>query len=283
MKDYKVRYIKLNVEKIRQEYIKLGYTRANAAAKVCQDIILKEISTSPYFQNITIKGGVVMHNISNDKRRATQDIDFDFIKYSLEDSSIIRFIEKLNNNEDGIVIKIDGNIEKLHHQDYDGKRVNIIVSDSYNNIMTTKLDIGVHKNFDIVQDKYCFDLNAINSTANLFVNSCEQIFIEKLKSLLKFGVLSTRYKDVFDFYYLIKYVSIDKDKFNKYIDEIIYKDEAMEEKSITDIIKKLQIIFTNRIFVKNLKEARNNWLEFPVEEVLSSIYNFLESIEEISI
>lgn len=273
----------MNIEKIREEYIKIGYTRADATSKVCQDIILNEISKSTYFQNVTIKGGVVMHSISNDKRRATRDIDLDFIKYSLDDSSIIRFIEKLNNNEDGITIKIDGDIEKLHHQDYDGKRVNIIVSDSYNNTMTTKLDIGVHKNFDITQDEYCFDLNVINSTANLFVNSCEQIFIEKLKSLLKFGVLSTRYKDIFDFYYLIKYMNIDKDKFNKYIDEIIYKDETMEEKNVVDIIRKIKIIFSNKIFIKNLKDARNNWLDVPVEEVLLSINDFLESLERINI
>jgi len=61
----------LNIEKIRQEYMKAGYTRANAIAKVCQDIILNEIAKSPYFKNVTIKGGVVMHSISNDKRRAT--------------------------------------------------------------------------------------------------------------------------------------------------------------------------------------------------------------------
>ena len=30
------------------------------------------------------------------------------------------------------------------------------------------------------------------------VNSKEQIFVEKLKSLLKLGVVSTRYKDVYD-------------------------------------------------------------------------------------
>lgn len=189
----------MNIEKIRQDYIKNGYTRANAIAKVWQDIILNEIAKSSYFKNITIKGGVVMHSISQDKRRATRDIDLDFIKYSLDDNSIIRFIEKLNDNDDGITIKIDGSIEKLHHQDYDGKRVNVIVKDSFNNTMSTKLDIGVHKNFDIDQEQYCFDLNSINSTTTLFVNSVEQIFIEKLKSLLKFGVLSTRYKDIFDF------------------------------------------------------------------------------------
>ena len=273
----------MNIEIIRQKYIKLGYTRANAIAKVCQDVILNLISKSTYFRNVTIKGGVVMHSISNDKRRATRDLDLDFIKYSLDDSSIINFIEKLNNNEDGIIIKINGNIEKLHHQDYDGKRVNIIVSDSFNNVMNTKLDIGVHKNFDITQEEYCFDLDAINSTANLFVNSCEQIFIEKLKSLLKFGVLSTRYKDIFDFYYLINNTNIDKDKFNKYIDEIIYKDDTLEEKNINDIISKLKIIFSNRLFIRNLNDARNNWLELPVEEVLDKIYIFLESMEKITV
>lgn len=273
----------MNIEIIRQKYIELGYTRPNAIAKVCQDVILNLISKSTYFKNVTIKGGVVMYSISNDKRRATRDIDLDFIKYSLDDSSIINFIKKINNNKDGITIKINGNIEKLHHQDYDGKRVNIIVSDSYNNIMNTKLDIGVHKNFDITQEEYCFDLDAINSTANLFVNSCEQIFIEKLKSLLKFGVLSTRYKDIFDFYYLINNNNIDKDKFNKYIDKIIYKDDTLEEKNINDIINKLKIIFSNRIFIRNLNDARNNWLELPIEEVLKKIYIFFKDMEKITV
>lgn len=129
----KVRCTKLNIEKIRQEYMEDGYTRVNVIAKVCQDIILKEISESSYFKNVTIKGGVVMHSISKDKRRATRDVDLDFIKYSLEDESILRFINKLNDNHDGINITIDGKPDPLHHQDYDGKRVNIILNDSYNN------------------------------------------------------------------------------------------------------------------------------------------------------
>ncbi len=273
----------MNIEKIRQEYMKEGYTRANAIAKVCQDIILNEIAKSPYFKNVTIKGGVVMHSISNDKRRATRDIDLDFIKYSLEDVAIARFVEKLNDNDDGITIKMDGNPEPLHHQDYDGKRVNVIVSDSYNNTMKSKLDIGVHKNFDIEQEEYCFDLNAINTTATLFINSVEQIFIEKLKSLLKFGVLSTRYKDIFDFYYLINNTNIDKEKFNKYIAEIIYNDESMKEQNINDVIGKIKVLFSNKIFIANLKDAKNNWLDIPVDKVLENILEFLESLTVISV
>ena len=93
----------MNIEVIRQKYMKDGYTRANAIAKVCQDVILNEIAKSPYFKNVTIKGGVVIHSISKDKRRATRDIDLDFIKYSLEDSSIIKFIEQLNKNNDVLI------------------------------------------------------------------------------------------------------------------------------------------------------------------------------------
>lgn len=273
----------MNIEKLREEYIENGYTRANAIAKVCQDVILNEIAKSTYFKNITVKGGVVIHSISKDKRRATRDIDLDFIKYSLEDESIIRFIDKLNENNDGIKIEVDGKIEKLHHQDYDGKRVNVIVTDSYNNSMTTKLDIGVHKNFDIGQEEYCFDLNAINSTATLFVNSVEQIFIEKLKSLLKFGILSTRYKDIFDFYYFINNTNINKEKFNIYLKEIIYIDENMKEKSIEDIIKTLRLVFNNKMFIRNLEDARNNWLGLPVESVVENILDFLEALETITI
>ena len=65
-----------------------GYNEANAEAKVCQDIVLTLISQTSMSRNITVKGGVVMRSISHDARRATQDIDLDFIKYSISEESI---------------------------------------------------------------------------------------------------------------------------------------------------------------------------------------------------
>lgn len=78
-----------------------GYSEANASAKVCQDLLLKAISDSTLSRNVTIKGEVVMRSKTNNIRRATQDLGIDFIKYSLSDSSIDLFIEKVN-NIDGI-------------------------------------------------------------------------------------------------------------------------------------------------------------------------------------
>ena len=264
-------------------YVSSGYELADALAKVSQDIILLKISRSSLNHHVTIKGGVVMHNISKDKRRATRDMDFDFIKYSLSDESIKQFIEKLNNVNDGINININGKIEELHHQDYDGKRVYITLIDSNNYRIDSKLDIGVHKDFDIEQEEYCFDLDTINESVTLLINSKEQIFTEKLKSLLRFAYTSTRYKDIFDFYYLIKYGNLNKTKLEKYINKIIFNDKSIRVNNFKDIYKMLKSVFNNRRFASNLNNVKVNWLDISSDEAVNCILEFINTFEVVAI
>ena len=73
----------LNLDEMIQREIQNGYSSLNARAKVCQDIVLKSIASGNLSRNITVKGGVVMRSKSNNIRRATQDLDLDFIRYSL--------------------------------------------------------------------------------------------------------------------------------------------------------------------------------------------------------
>ena len=221
-----------------------------------------------------------MHSISKDLRRATRDMDLDFIKYSLEDNSIIRFIEEISNVDDGIKIKIDGKIKELHHQDYDGKRVNIELFDKYGNKLKTKLDIGVHKLLDIKQDEYCFDLSIINKNANLLINSKEQIFVEKIKSLLKLGFRSTRYKDLFDFYYLINNTELDKEKLMNCFNILIFKDETMRENNIKDVVNRLQMTFNSNAYRNHLSNPKNNWLDITVDDAIISVLKYIKSIGE---
>ena len=221
-----------------------------------------------------------MHSISKDLRRATRDMDLDFIKYSLEDNSIIRFIEELSNVDDGIKIKIDGEIKELHHQDYDGKRVNIELFDKYGNKLKTKLDIGVHKLLDIKQDEYCFDLSIINKNANLLINSKEQIFVEKIKSLLKLGFRSTRYKDLFDFYYLINKTELDKEKLMNCFNILIFKDETMRENNIKDVVNRLQITFNSNAYRNHLSNPKNNWLDITVDDAIMSVLKYIKNLGE---
>lgn len=262
-------------------YLNSGYSRIFAISRVCQDIILSKIGKSNLNRNVTIKGGVAMMAISKDRRRATQDLDVDFIKYSLNDSAIKSFIEKLNDKE--IKISITEPIKKLHHQDYDGKRVFIEISDNYGNIFPAKLDIGVHKDIDIKQDELCFDLGFNNENVTLLANSKEQICAEKLKSLLKFGITSTRYKDVFDIYYLINTNNFNKIRFINYLNKLIFKDILIDENNLFEINKSLGSILSNNRFKAMLNMAKNNWTELPVESVITSIKTFLSSLELVDV
>ena len=273
----------MNLTELVKKYISNGYKMNDAEAKVCQDIILIKISKSSFCSNVTIKGGVVMHSISNDKRRATKDLDLDFIRFSLSNESIKEFISKLNFLNDDITIEIDKDIVELKQQDYHGKRVYVKLIDKFNNELNTKLDIGVHNNFDLAQDEYCFELSAIKESATLLINSKEQIFTEKIKSLLKFGGVSTRYKDILDFYYLINIGNINKKKLIKYFEIMIFNDLNMDENNIKDIYNTLKGIFRKKRYLENFNTVKNNWLEVPITEVVDSILKFIEELEPVTV
>ena len=270
----------MNIKDAILFYQNKGYEYADAESKVSQDIVLSKIWNSKYKNNITIKGGVVMYNISNNIRRATRDLDIDFIKYSLEDESIRNFIYSLNNDKDNIKIEIVGNIASLHHQDYDGKRVLIKISDKYGNSINTKLDIGVHKLFELEQEEYYFDLSLINKKINLLINSKEQIFVEKLKSLLKLGFVSTRYKDIFDFYYLVNISKLNKKKLLKNIEILIFNDDKMRENNIEDILNRLSKTLKSSRYINHLNDPVVNWLDIPIEDAINSLLKYIEELSE---
>lgn len=168
----------------------------------------------------------------------------------------------------------------MHHQDYDGKRVNIELFDKYGNKLKTKLDIGVHKLLDIKQDEYCFDLSIINKNANLLINSKEQIFVEKIKSLLKLGFRLTRYKDLFDFYYLINKTELDKEKLMNCFNILIFKDETMRENNIKDVVNRLQMTFNSNAYRNHLSNPKNNWLDITVDDAIMSVLKYIKSLGE---
>ena len=263
-----------------QKKIKIdGYEDEYAEAKLCQDIILMLISKSNFSNNITIKGGVVMRSLSNNVRRATIDIDFDFIKYSISDESIRLFINDLNGIM-GLKITIIGKPEELRHQDYNGKRIYINIEDKYENSLRCKIDVGVHKYLNIPQDDYCFTMSFYDEGAKLLINSKEQIFTEKLKSILRFGSLSTRYKDVYDMYYLSS--MIDKNALVSVFKTLIFDDENIKEKSIDDIINRLEKTFSNKMYQKGLLSSDKNWINKDNRDVINVIIDFLLSLKNIS-
>lgn len=267
----------MDIQKLVKKYVDEGYDLISSKSKVAQDIVLSKIFNSRFKYHVTLKGGVVMHNISNSFRQATHDIDLDFIKYSLEDESIQNFIYKLNSVDDGVEISIIGKIEELHHQDYNGKRIYIKLTDGKNEI-DTKLDIGVHKLFELNQEEYFFNLDSLGEGVSLLINSCEQIFAEKLKSLLVFGIKTTRYKDLYDLYYLIDTHKIDDTKLIKTFDILIFQNLKMKEENVEDIYYRIKEIFENPIYKFNLYNKKENWLGVESDKIIFCILNYINKL-----
>ena len=255
-----------------------GYNEANAEAKVCQDIVLTLISQTSMNRNITVKGGVVMRSISHNARRATQDIDLDFIRYPLQDEAIRAFISKLN-SVGMISIEITGTIEELNQQDYHGKRIHIAIRDEEGTLLSSKIDLGVHKHFDIEQEDFCFDVGIDDVGASLLINSKEQMLTEKLRSILKFGPFSTRYKDIFDICYLLD--MSDREKLLHCFTTLIFADPGMRENNMDDIIRRVDSTFKNKRYFDRLKASDKNWLGLDVADVCSSILRYLRAVKEI--
>ena len=263
----------MNLQELMNAYLEEGLTTELASSRVCQDIVLKAISEGPFSRNVTIKGGVVMRSLTKNNRRATKDIDLDFIHYSLDDDSIREFVQRLD-YIDGIHIEMKAEITELKHQDYKGKSIEVIISDKYGYVVKSKIDIGVHNHLEIDQEEYCFDVCMDDEGATLLKNSVEQSFVEKLRSLLKFGANSRRYRDLYDMFYL-KDIASSK-KITEMIRILIFDDSGMFEKSISDIIRRLRSTFRDEQYLKRASESRQRWLDNDIHEIADSILSYLE-------
>lgn len=263
----------MNLQQMMEMYYEDGLTRELASARVCQDIVLKAIATGPFNRNVTVKGGVVMRSLTNNNRRATRDIDLDFIHYSIEDEAIRDFVKKLNCIQ-GITLKIIGDIEELKHQDYHGKSIKVRISDQEGTFVESKIDIGVHKHLELEQEEYCFDVCMDDEGASLLKNSKEQSVTEKLRALLIFGVNDKRYKDIYDMYYLKDYV--DSTKLLQYIKLLIFDDAMMRENSMEDIVRRIENSFKDKSYLKRLSTSRQRWIDEKIEVITKGIVDFLK-------
>lgn len=264
----------MDLRQIRDAHIDDGLDFQNAMARTCRDVVLTLISASSMAEHVTVKGGVVMQQVSGDRRRATRDLDLDFVRYPMTDNGIRSFIRTLCPAGAGVQLEIVGPIEDLKHQDYHGKRVRLRITDSLGTYMETKLDLGVHVSLSLEQQELWFDTALSDEGVALMANSKEQVCAEKLRSLLRIGAASTRFKDVFDVYYLLCCEGVDAEALGNAMHVLVYDATDMREDDPSDVRARLSRVFNDRRFRRNLGNARNNWLGASVEKVIAGILRY---------
>lgn len=266
----------MDLKAIRDTYIDEGVDFQNATARTCRDVLLTLISESRMADRITVKGGVVMQQISGDRRRATRDLDLDFVRYSIADESIRSFIAAICPKGSCVRLKVIGPIEELKHQDYRGKRVHLRITDPLGTSMETKLDLGVHDKLSLGQEELWFDTMLQDDAVALMANGKEQICAEKLRSLMRIGIASTRFKDIYDAYYLLCLEGVNLKAFDEAMRTLVYDDSGMRENDCRDAHARLSRIFNDRRFFRNLARSRDNWLGVNPRDATEGILRALE-------
>ena len=255
----------------------VGYRALPAQAKVAHDAVLLAMHRSGFKLKSAIKGGVVMSSITGDIRRATIDMDIDFVHHSISSRSIERFVKGLNRVMPELEIGIDGEITDLKHEDYRGKRVYVLVKDNSLTLpLRTKIDIGVHTHDEMVQVEYGFDVVTAPEKAELQANSNEQMFAEKLASLLRHGALSNRPKDVFDMYYLSSRLRLKVVR--QYVSILVYANKRCPIEDKRGIVESLRRTFGSARYMRKLASVRINWLGVSPRVATAAILKVVKSL-----
>lgn len=267
----------MTIDELVNKYKNLGNDLKNAQNLAAEEILITAISKSELLEHLTLKGGIVMYNITKNNRRVTKDIDFDLIHYSIDDDSIRKFVFNLNASQKHYSFSIKGIIEELKHEDYRGKRINLLIRDKDGGNLTIKLDIGVNTYDSISQDLIIFDFQNDGNTISINSNSTNQIFSEKLLSLARHGVLSTRYKDIYDMYYLVSHSMLESQKVKEILH--LFINNANKKPNNIDELKYLvENTLNNADFLRLTSKSSNKWIDMPIEVIANEIIGFINRL-----
>lgn len=111
----------------------------------------------------------------------------------------------------------------------------------------------------------------------MLINSKEQMYTEKLRSLLKFGSFCTRYKDIYDMYYHCD--KLDQERLAVCLESYIFFDPGMRENCISDVVRRVRTVFGDRRYRSRVDSSDKRWLDDSIDIVFERILSFLEELE----
>ncbi len=254
-----------------------GFTLIQARNKAAQEVILSKIEKSEYVDKILLKGGIVMYNMTQERRRTTSDLDFDFIRLDISKKQIInKFIQALNRIEPQFQIELKS-VKPLKQDDYKGCELKLVINDNAGSRpIDFTMDIGVHTLTGIEQNKMCFSFGETKQLS-LWVNPPEQMFAEKLYSLAKIGPTSTRYKDINDMYYLIKHTNMKISLVRECLSLMIIGNKR-DFIDVIDIVDKAIESLDSDLFAYGFNEAKSLWLDIGYQELIETVKDYIYKI-----
>lgn len=190
----------INIEQVKTKIRNIANSKNLNAQEVLQmymfERFLERLTFSKYRQNVVIKGGLLIASMIGVKERTTMDMDATIVGLPLNDSSVEKMIKDIISIEvnDGINFEFEG-IQPIR---VDDEYFNFSVSITARINKTRaplKIDITTGDVITPSQIDYSYSFMFEDRSVNLKVYPLETILAEKIETILRRNITTTRARD----------------------------------------------------------------------------------------
>lgn len=240
--------------KIRNRANKMNMSAQVVLQNYMFERFLERLSKSEYKDMFILKGGMLIAAIVGISNRATMDMDTTIRNYPLNEESISKAIDDICSIplEDDVMFSVTG-MEAIRDDDsYGGFRVNL--ESNYDTIITP-MHIDITTGDAITPSEIYYDFQMIfnEGTIGIWAYNIETILAKKFETILRRSEFSTRPRDFYDIYILVKTQMFDDDIFK----DAVWKTSSNRGSThiFVDIKKRI-------ITIENSKTLKNQWNKY---------------------
>lgn len=166
--------------------------------------LLERLSLSPYNSDLIIKGGILVSSLIGVEERMTRDIDATMRDHDLTPSTMARILEEVASMDigDGFSFELGEPIRIMEDSAYGGIR--IPVRAALERTKTAfKIDISTGDAITPQDIEYDYKLMFEDRSISLRSYNMETALAEKLETILRLSLQTTRMRDFYDIYALM--------------------------------------------------------------------------------
>ncbi len=238
-----------------------NYARENgiAAQVILQNYMferfLERLSKSEYKNKFVIKGGILVTAIVGIDTRATMDLDTTLRNLPLSEGQIREAIMKISSIplDDEVSFRFIS-IDPIRKDDtYGGYRVRL---DAVYDTVLTPLSIDISTGDVITPNPKEYELQGMfdpDLHISLWGYNVETILAEKIETILRRGVLSTRPRDFYDVYILDKTQQFQEDLFIQALQA------TMKHRGSTDILSNTKLLIDR---LEGSQDLKQQWTKY---------------------
>ncbi|MBE6140363.1 MAG: nucleotidyl transferase AbiEii/AbiGii toxin family protein [Firmicutes bacterium] len=245
--------------------------------------VLMRLEKSIYRDNIILKGGVLLSSIIGENLRTTKDIDATLKSLPLNMDTIKNIFEEIFdlNIDDNVNFEIVSIKDIRLEDEYGGFKIN--VKGTFDKIRTNFfIEITTGDIITPREIKYKYNSIFEDKKINIMAYTIETIIAEKFESIINKNITTTRAKDFYDLYMLMKNKNdINNKNLVKAIENTFKKrNTKFDIDSFKEIIELLSDSHTLRRIFADYQEKLEYTKLVKFNDTIKSIKNIVDILEQ---